>query len=180
MLLLFYRLPLWFVILGTAVVIVISGKIKANLYRKSINKINFVAYIGLFLSLALIFSATIIRNPSNIYEIQLIPLQSLIHAQTQPEMYRTMLMNIVLFVPMGITVTFINFRRFSVKKHFLVTVLSSLILSISIELYQYANGIGLFQTDDVICNVLGVLIGFSTYPLSNYFLKSFLKSKYFD
>ena len=179
MLIWFYKLPLWLVIFGTIFVIVFSSVLKSFFYQFASKRIiyNIVSFVGLIASFVLIVHATLISRSSNIYETQLMPFQSLILAKTQPEMYRTMLMNVVLFVPIGIAMSFINSKFVTCKTHFIIVLFISMVLSSLIELFQFLYNIGLCQTDDTICNVLGALLGSLTFPLSQYFSKTIIKNK---
>ena len=178
----FYRLPLWLVIVGTIITIIFFAILKSFIYRFTSKRIiyNIVSFVGLIASLILIFYATLISRSSNIYETQLMPFQSLILAKTQPEMYRTMLMNVILFVPMGIAISFLNSKYVTCKTHFIVVLLISMVLSSAIEIFQFLYNIGLCQTDDTICNVLGAFSGSLTFPLSQYFSKTIIKNKNTD
>lgn len=61
------------------------------------------------------------------------------------------LQNIAFFTPFGVLMP--------VKKWWIVCIVA-LILSLSVEIVQYAGGFGLAELDDVICNALGALIGY--------------------
>ena len=61
------------------------------------------------------------------------------------------LQNILFFIPFG--VLFPN-------KRWWATVLLAAVFSILIEVIQFVGGYGLAELDDVICNVLGAMIGF--------------------
>ena len=61
------------------------------------------------------------------------------------------LQNIAFFMPFG--------ALMPVKKWWIVAS-TALILSLCVEIAQYVGGYGLAELDDVICNVLGALIGY--------------------
>lgn len=75
------------------------------------------------------------------------------------EIYRTNFMNVVLFYPAGLLGCALLPQRWHpiVKALLLITLL--LPLSIWIEYTQYHHGLGLAETDDVIHNTLGTLLG---------------------
>lgn len=100
---------------------------------------------------------TVLSRHAYTTEIQLIPFHSFIEAQIQPELYRTMLMNVFLFVPMGLTSPFAFPEKIPHKV--LVSVLCAMILSTIVEILQYVFHLGRAETDDVICNTLGAAIG---------------------
>lgn len=64
------------------------------------------------------------------------------------------LMNIFLFIPLGFLIPFAS------KKTFLQTLIFGCCLSIGIELLQFIFALGLCETDDVIHNTLGCIIGY--------------------
>jgi glycopeptide antibiotics resistance protein len=61
--------------------------------------------------------------------------------------------NIIMFAPLGLFLVLLE--HYSFKKSLLICFLSSL----SIEVLQYVFAVGLSQTDDVIANTLGGLVG---------------------
>lgn len=98
-------------------------------------------------------------------EVILIPFHSFIEARIQPEMYRSMLMNVFLFFPLGLTLPYALLEKW--KGRVLMTILFALIFSVAIECLQYYFKLGRAETDDVICNTLGYTIGTIPYWLSN-------------
>ena len=93
-----------------------------------------------------------------------IPFSSFERAKIQPEMYRSMLMNVFLFVPFGLSLPFIFGG--STKKRILLTILVGLLLSVTVEAIQYFACLGMVEIDDVICNTVGTVIGSCANPLS--------------
>lgn len=77
------------------------------------------------------------------------------------EFLRTAWMNILLFVPGGICF-FHSLKSRKLKKSLIVS-LVLLLLSFGIETAQYFFKCGLTETDDVICNLLGAIIGATSY-----------------
>ena len=66
------------------------------------------------------------------------------------EFYREMVMNMFLYFPLGIALSFLLGPW---------SILAAFVLSLSIEIWQYFAGTGLAQGTDVICNTLGCAIG---------------------
>ena len=93
-----------------------------------------------------------------------VPFSSFERAKLQPEMYRSMLMNVFLFVPLGLSLPFVLVG--STGKRILLTILIGLLLSITVESIQYFAHLGMAETDDVICNTVGTAIGSCAYPLT--------------
>ena len=90
-----------------------------------------------------------------------IPLDKLQRALIQPEYYREMFMNCLLFVPFGMTFPYLFSEKRGSPARVILTVSAALILSALIELLQYCLNIGSFETDDILCNAFGALVGSS-------------------
>ena len=99
------------------------------------------------------------------HELILIPFHSFIEARIQPELYRSMLMNVFLFFPLGLTLPYALPEKWNRKV--LLSILFAMVLSIGIEFTQYHFHLGRAETDDVICNTLGCAIGTISYLLAN-------------
>lgn len=85
------------------------------------------------------------------------------------------IMNVVVFVPVGLLMGFmINGSRFKVKRAWLIALMTGLILSVSIEAMQYFFHKGFAETDDVIHNTLGCMIGYGEYALARYGYEKFI------
>ena len=175
----FYRLPLSYAVFGVVTIIVIwaiahykfalrgyGSGIDAKQHWKVFN------YIVVILSVILILYATIFSRSDEITKLILQPFYSFKIAKIQNEMYRSMLMNIVLFVPFGLSFASILSQRQTVSTRIAITSLLGLLLSVLIESVQYFCKLGEAWTDDVICNTLGAFIGPLTLVLWKvYFLK---------
>lgn len=111
---------------------------------------------------------TLYSREENTQEIILIPFQSFIEAKEQPEMYRSMLMNVFLFVPLGVSLPYVLPMRWHETVHTVITVLFGCCLSIAVEIIQYKYGLGRCEMDDVIMNTLGTLVGVQAYIIGNY------------
>lgn len=129
----------------------IFGKIeKKKQWWSIINTIVFVSTVLIILYM------TIYSRGEATKEAILIPFHSFIRAREQPELYRSMLMNVFLFVPIGLSLPFVLPR----KKHpVIITMIAAFLFSISIEAIQYYLALGLCEVDDVIMNTLGAMIG---------------------
>lgn len=87
----------------------------------------------------------------------LLPLYSLILAQKQKEMYRTLLMNVLLFVPFGLSLPFALPEKWTCRA--LISIVISVVVSIYVETIQFIFRLGRAEIDDVIMNSLGGLSG---------------------
>lgn len=135
----------------------IIGRIAGK--RRWWHVLNLVVCIGI---VATIVYMTVYNRDGNIREAVLIPFHSFIEAQEQPEIYRSMLMNVFLFVPIGLSLPF----TLPFEHNGTITILFAFCLSIFIEFIQYKYGLGRCEVDDVIMNTLGTLIGTWAYRLS--------------
>lgn len=114
---------------------------------------NFILFAG---TVAAIFYMTVYTRGEGPGEAILIPFQSFQAAKIQPEMYRSMLMNVFLFVPIGLSLPFV-LGQGRIPEFF--TVLAALAFTAGIEYLQYRYALGWCEVDDVIMNTLGAVAG---------------------
>lgn len=125
---------------------------------------------NLMVSVCMIFAilvVTLLSRSSESVELILTPFHSFLEAKTQPEIYRSMLMNVFLFFPFGLTLPFALPEKWNRKA--LLTIVLALVLSFTIEFLQFHYRLGRAETDDVICNTLGAAIGTLSYTLERKF-----------
>lgn len=148
-----YSLPLWKIVLYSIVAIVFWGKLSIKVSDRVWNRRNKML---LMFSVFAVIYATLLRTPE-VSELVLMPFYSFIAAQQQPEMYRSMLMNVFLFLPMGISMPFVLDKR--VRHNIICTIIVAMLFSTAIEIAQYVFCLGRCETDDVIMNTLGAAAG---------------------
>jgi len=85
-------------------------------------------------------------------------------AQVKPGYGREILLNIVLFVPLGYFLAAV-LDGSAVKRFGLLAAGLSFVVSVAIEAVQYVDGLGLAEWDDVFNNVLGACLGIGVYTL---------------
>ena len=112
---------------------------------------------------------TLLLRTSGERDICIIPFYSFVMAQEQVEMYRTMLMNVFLFVPFGMTMPYV--LKGTKGRRIWKTISTAFVYAIGIEVVQGIFGLGRAEVDDVLCNVLGTGIGCMSYWMSKLFLK---------
>lgn len=122
-----------------------------------------------------ILYATVISRGESGAGADFVPFSSFERAKLQPEMYRSMLMNVFLFMPLGLSLPFVFDG--GTGKRILLTILVGLFLSVTVEAIQYFAHLGMTETDDVICNTVGTAIGSCAYLLSLLWRKLFNKTK---
>ena len=118
--------------------------------------INLLLFLGSWIFI--LFATLLTRAPGG-YEVVLTPFAALAAARQQPELYREMLMNVFLFFPLGLTLSNALPRRWNHWLRLGVTTLVGCLLSAGIEYAQYRFSLGMAETDDVLCNTLGALLG---------------------
>ena len=113
---------------------------------------------------ALIVYFTLISRNAFVNEVSLIPFSSFFQAQVESEMYRSMFMNVMLFVPLGVTLSSFGRKKYNIK----IILAYTISLSILIESGQYVFHLGRCETDDVIMNTLGAVLGSTSYFLGKW------------
>lgn len=148
-----YALPLpfvLFVILTATVIWTIVGsgrkRIPINIALSAVSLV-VIAYITLFC------------RTEGSANIDLTPFQFIHTAKEQPEAYRSALMNVFLFFPLGLTLSNALPQKWHHWGRIALTTLVGGILSAGIEYAQYRYALGMAEVDDVICNTLGAFIG---------------------
>ena len=76
-------------------------------------------------------------------------------------LFRNIILNIILFIPLGFLVPFYSEKLKKVYK----VVLIGLIATLSIEITQHMKNYGIFEMDDVFNNTLGTLIGYCIFMI---------------
>lgn len=72
-------------------------------------------------------------------------------------------MNVIFFVPFGMTFSSIFPETVNIKKRIIFTCIVGFLISVSVEISQYAMAVGTAEFDDLTCNTLGAFLG--TLPL---------------
>ncbi len=163
--------PLGWLIFESAVMFVIWSAamilLRGNLKRAA-------AIAGAVISVLLIVLNTLVRHSlDDGIAVHLIPFSSFSMVEEIPGIYRSMQLNIILFMPFGMSLPFILPEKLRFKP--LITVCIALIISVTIEVCQYIFNIGMSEVDDVIMNTLGAAIGTLSYLLVSLILKKINK-----
>lgn len=136
----------------------LAKKSKNNALWKVLNVV--LAIVSVFV----IVKATISAERQWTSEVIMIPFYSFVEARIQPEMYRSMLMNVFLFFPFGLSLPYVFPRKW--KHQAVWAVFVAMLVSACIEYIQYRYHLGRTEIDDVICNTLGCAIGCISYMLT--------------
>lgn len=122
-------------------------------------------------SLFLILKMTILGRTVGNREIELLPFYTIYTISDNSEAVRMIVMNIILFFPLGLTIPIALGRVKSIRRKWLLCIIVGLGISLSVEIIQYYLCIGRAETDDVICNTFGTLLGVIPNMLANYWGK---------
>ena len=114
-----------------------------------------------------ILYVTLLSRAEGSTGVILAPFASFTAARQQPEIYRSMLMNVFLFFPFGLSFANALPRKWHHCIRILLTTLTACLFSIGIEYTQYRFSLGLTETDDVICNTLGAFLGSASLLLAH-------------
>ena len=166
----YYTQPMYHVYLE-AIAMYILWLIAMFVLRDKARRI--ISVIGLILSIVLILLFTVSGRKSGSYDISLIPFITFVYAKNNSELYRSMFMNLLLFMPLGLCMPFALPKKVKIKG--LLTIGAGMVLSIAIEAIQFFFSLGRCETDDVIMNTTGVIIGTSVYLF--FFLVQTIKRK---
>lgn len=162
-----YSRPLQQIILWICIAVFLWGIVgfvlKNKVWFRGLNR-----FLLLVFTLAVLYM-TVFSRTRGVRELVMMPFYSFAEARNQPEMYRTMLMNVFMFLPVGLCLPF-GFAE-KTKRKGLKTILLAMIFSVIIELIQYLFALGRCETDDVIMNTLGAGVGSLSYLGNCCFLK---------
>ncbi len=156
-----YKLPLGII----GIVVAVSGVIwaEAELWFcerfRDIRKWKIINLILALFAVFVVFYSTFLTRSTDSSIIRMIPFHSFELAKSNPEMYRTMMMNVLLFLPFGLFVGSLTPKRLPTVLGIVLTFLLGIVFSVSVECIQYKYSLGICEIDDVICNSFGVLMG---------------------
>ena len=149
-----YRQPLQRILLWMLLLIFLWGYLGFREGRKlRWRLLNFILFAG---TAAAIYYMTVYTRGEGAGEVVLVPFQSFQEAKIQPELYRSMLMNVFLFVPIGLFLPF-ALGKGRIPEFF--TVLAALAFTAGIEYLQYRYALGRCEVDDIIMNTIGAVVG---------------------
>lgn len=155
-----YRLPIAILLILT-VMLIFGGLFFWLHFFKGKNK-NFVSLVALLISAFFILAVTVLsRDLGSVSELSLVPFSSWrdYFNGSNAEYLRTNIFNMLLFMPFGASLYAVGYPNLSVKKCLIITVTAAFVLSFGVELAQFLLQCGETETDDVIHNVLGAVLG---------------------
>ena len=155
----FYYQPLYIIELTAfiiysiwlALMIIIKGKLKRIL-----------VWCCTIISVLVILSFTLLNRSESYQDIEIIPFYSIIYNGLNIHSFRSLYMNAFLFFPLGLCIPFVLACK-KATRAILLTMLIVFFFSFGIEFIQFIFHCGKCETDDVIMNTLGALLGSSSY-----------------
>lgn len=148
-----YALPIatmiFLAVAGTALWI-LSGLLQENRITKIVKTVLLIL-VTFFILQSTLFG----RGTYEERRLSLQPFASFEAAKIQPEVYRSVLLNFLMFLPFGLSLAWLLPNRWKAVWRALLVILPGLILSLTIEILQYYLCLGIAETDDVIFNTLG-------------------------
>ena len=156
MLNLIYSLPLSLIILFMLCGVFVWGWLGARAKPMAWRAANGALAVA---AAAAILYITVFSRGGSVHTLILEPFAAIKSAARQPEAYRTLLMNILLFFPLGLALSNALPQRWNCFGRAAITTFVGCILSACVEYIQYRYSLGVAETDDVICNTFGAFLG---------------------
>ena len=125
-----------------------------------------IVIVGLLGYLIVVFLATLFTSRyASLKNINLQLFSSYLYAWNNFDfsLWLNIILNVLMFIPLGFLLPLIN-QRF---KKWWLTYLTGLLLTITIEITQYISKRGILETDDIINNLLGCMIGYGLWAVIN-------------
>ena len=165
---LIYTMPLYKVCLVMVLLLVLWAYYRAYLPKKLFTAMNLCLLVT---SVFAVLYLTVFSRKVGTYDVVLVPFSALSEAKKEPERYRSMLMNVFLFFPLGMACANAFSDKMKMRRRVILTVVIGFALSTAVEYIQYRFSLGMAETDDVICNTLGALVGSLSVTLADYLAK---------
>lgn len=153
---LIYTMPLYKVCLVMVLLLVLWAYYRAYLPKKLFTAMNLCLLVT---SVFAVLYLTVFSRKVGTYDIVLVPFSALSEAKKEPERYRSMLMNVFLFFPLGMACANAFSDKMKMRRRVILVVAIGFALSTAVEYIQYRFSLGMAETDDVICNTLGAFVG---------------------
>lgn len=133
-----------------------SNRINKKQLWQSVNRIFFVIWFVCVLYMTIIIRGSVVK-------MNLIPFTFIVKAikTGNEEFFRTGWMNVLLFIPGGMWLFYGTKRRTKAKQ--ILQIIFLIFTSISIETVQWYYQLGTVETDDVLCNTFGAIIGATSF-----------------
>ena len=159
----FYCLPIWKTVAALFLVLLLWCVLSHRCSRAGphlwVWKI--LCGVGTLLWIIAILYVTLLSRSAGDGAVYLLPFHQLLSVLRggNPEILRSAWMNVLLFVPPGMLLPELFPADWPLSRRLLVTGLVSMSFSTGIELMQWCWTLGTAETDDVLANTLGAIIG---------------------
>lgn len=160
----FYALKIWKAITIALAAVAVWALLGAMLIQRNRRLWRFLNCVLFAAAFAVISYVTLFRAGSS-RNLILQPFYTFIMARENREFYREMLMNAILFIPIGLTMPHILPQHWKTGTRVVFTVVLAMVFSMALESLQYLFSVGTTEVDDVIFNTLGALIGMLQLPM---------------
>ena len=165
---LIYTMPLYKVCLVMVLLLVLWAYYRAYLPKKLFTAMNLCLLVT---SVFAVLYLTVFSRKVGTYDVVLVPFSALSEVKKEPERYRSMLMNVFLFFPLGMACANAFSDKMKMRRRVILAIVIGFALSTAVEYIQYRFSLGMAETDDVICNTLGALVGSLSVTLADYLAK---------
>lgn len=128
-----------------------------------------LCFAVLLLWALIVLQATLFSRAPSVQAPIWLPFQQLcrlLHGGNR-EILRMLWMNMLLFVPAGMLLPELLPAKWDSRRNLVLTALAALLFSFGIEFSQWYWQLGQAETDDVIANTLGALLGYGISVLGN-------------
>lgn len=171
----FYSLPLntaFFASLSFLIVWTMLAIIFAKINRdKVFRTLNIV--FTLCAVLLIVYLGILRREIGSQHYYSINPFDLFIRAKDQEELYRSMYMNLIMFLPLGVFLPYtLSFRSITVTA--IISIFIGMLISFVVEFLQYYFSLGQAEAADVMCNTFGMICGVIPYVIS----KLIIRNKY--
>ena len=153
---LIYTMPLYKVCLVMVLLLELWAYYRAYLPKKLFWSMNLCMLV---VAVSAVLYLTVFSRKVGTYDIFLVPFSALSEAKKEPERYRSMLMNVFLFFPLGMACANAFSDKMKMRRRLILVFAIGFALSKAVEYIQYRFSLGMAETDDVICNTLGAFVG---------------------
>ena len=162
---------IWLLFGAAAILIALWGLLEYFLHKneKVYRMINIILFI---VSILAMLRSTVLFRQTAYYSVSLTPFATLSRAFGDKVLSKSMLYNILLFMPLSLFGCSVFCSRGNKRAWLLIV--SGSAFSVVIETLQYALSIGQTDIDDVICNTIGLITGYLIYRLHD---RLFLQKK---
>ena len=172
-----YTQPLWRVAAEILLAVLLWVILFATLGKRKPKLWRILNLCLLAASVFLVAYMTMLRRSPGERELILIPGNFLREGKKLHEIYRSFLMNVLLFTPFGLSLSAVLSSQRKAWRCVRLTVLLALGFSLAVETTQYVAYLGRAEVDDVLANLLGALIGALHVPIGSAAIKRIAAGK---